>query len=178
MLVSTLKLTVFIDFLTEQSIVDLVLYFNHSYHNRFFFYVWEFFFFFCYVHWFVMPSTDQRLVWLAQWCSLSYILVWELSESTLDVNTCLSSKFSSLWFFNLKIRELDVSFFFSVMIEFKNPPPPGNINFIKWWTIKKFNDVHMNWQGPTHLLVCLKESFGAAKHDKNGFNCIYLTHNW
>lgn len=62
------------------------------------------------------------------------------------------------------------------MIEFKNPPPPGNINFIKWWTIKKFNDVHMNWQGPTHLLVCLEESFGAAKHDKNGFNCIYLIH--
>lgn len=45
MLVSTLKLTVFIDFLTEQSIVDLVLYFNHSYHNRFFLCVRILFFF-------------------------------------------------------------------------------------------------------------------------------------
>lgn len=79
-------------------------------------------------------------------------------------------------FFWLENKRNGCVIFFSVMIEFKNPPPPGNINFIKWWTIKKFNDVHMNWQGPTHLLVCLEESFGAAKHDKNGFNCIYLIH--
>lgn len=142
----------FIDSLTEQSIVDLVLYFNHSYHNRIFLCVRILFF--CYVDLFVMPSTDWRLVWLAQWCSLSYILVWELSESTLDVNMSTLNFQVCDFFLTWKWGNWMCYFFSAVMIEFKNPPPPGNINFIKLWTLKKFNDVHINWQGPTHLLVC------------------------
>lgn len=141
----------FIDSLTEQSIVDLVLYFNHSYHNRIFLCVRILFLLcglICDAQYRLETSVISPVMLTV--LHIGVRVVWEYSRCQ-----HVYPKFSSLWFFlTWKWGNWMCYFFSSVMIEFKNPPPPGNINFIKLWTLKKFNDVHINWQGPTHLLVC------------------------